>query len=103
MKKNNTESNKTNGRFYIVFQCRKSHELRGRKYDGGCNRFSIRSCRVVPTKKQQMQGVCGHCKRRPRIDPTTIDESHIFDNLKDAINMLHRLEEKRIKENKGEK
>jgi len=59
-------------KFYYVFQCAESTELRGRKYSGGCGKWNVRKSRIALTKPRQMQGNCRFCDRRPRINPRAV-------------------------------
>ena len=59
-------------RYYYIFQCSESSETRGRKYEGGCDKWNIRSSKIPLTGTGQMQGNCKHCTRRPRINPRAV-------------------------------
>ena len=71
--KNNSENKLALTRkFYYVFQCAESTELRGRKYSGGCGHWNVRKSKIALTKVRQMQGNCKKCGRRPRINPRAV-------------------------------
>jgi hypothetical protein len=63
-----------NDRFYLLWRCAPSSEVRGRRadHDGGCMTWAVRACKRPPTGKQQLQAKCTACGRRPRLEPALI-------------------------------
>jgi hypothetical protein len=59
-------------KFYYVYQCSKSSELRGRKYEGGCGWWNLRTSKIPLKSTLQIQGNCKRCKRRPRVNPRAV-------------------------------
>jgi len=73
-------------RRFLVWQCVKSTELRGRRRGRpeGCQLWSIRgsSTPLKGFKNSKMQAYCCHCKNRPRIGAESIYQ---FDNKENAL------------------